>query len=256
MNPEAVAQAGVPTAGSASSAPRPAARRRIGLVEDDPLIREKFARAMRKSDRFELWFETGSVQGALEWMANCSAEGWPEIWLVDLGLPDGSGLTVIQQALGTHGPTLVLVISIFADDEAIIGALHAGAMGFIQKGDGDDELLEHLDNATQGGAPISPRIAARLLESFKRSVQEGTAPLTGHDAVEQEPEPASALTAREKAVLNCLSQGHSYEEAAASLHMSLNTLRQHVRGTYAKLGVHSKIDAINVARKRRWLATP
>lgn len=256
MNPEVAVNAGVPLTGNTSREPHAATRLRIGLVEDDPSIRQKFARAISKSDGFELWFESGTVQGALDWMANCPADGWPEIWLVDLGLPDGSGLTVIQQALDTHGPTLVLVISIFVDDDAIIGALHAGAMGFIQKGDGDDELLEHLENATQGGAPISPRIAARLLESFKLSVQQGAASSAGHDSSDKEPESASALTAREKAVLSCLTRGHSYEEAAAALHMSLNTFRHHIRGIYAKLGVHSKIDAINVARKRRWLFQP
>lgn len=235
------------------SEPDPDRRMRIGLVEDDIAIRQKLARAIGKSDRFELWFESGSVQGALEWMANCSLDNWPEIWLIDLGLPDGSGLVVIQQALVTHQPTLVLVISIFADDEAIIGALHAGAMGFIQKGDGDDALLEHLENATLGGAPISPRIAARLLESFKQSVQQGATMQVGRDAAYTESTAASALTAREKAVLSFLTKGHSYEESAAALQMSLNTFRHHIRGIYTKLGVHSKTDAINEARKRRWL---
>ncbi len=256
MHPVVAISTVVSMIGSKLSKQAPAHRQRIGLVEDDLSVRQKFGRVIGKSDGFELWFESGTVQGALEWMADCSANDWPEIWLVDLGLPDGSGLTVIQQALGTHGPTLVLVISIFADDDAIIGALHAGAMGFIQKGDGDDELLVHLDNANQGGAPISPRVAARLLDSFKLSVQRGTATPPARDIEDHEPELASALTAREKAVLGCLTRGQSYEEAAASLHMSLNTFRHHIRGIYAKLGVHSKIDAINVARKRRWLFRP
>lgn len=235
------------------SRPEAPRRLRIGLVEDDLSIRQKFARTIGKTDRFELWFESGSVQGALEWMASCSAANWPEIWLVDLGLPDGSGLTVIREALATHARTHVLVISIFADDDAIIGALHAGAMGFIQKGDGDEALLEHIENAMEGGAPISPRIAARLLASFKQSVPHGRATAAHQQAMTEQDPPAADLTVRERAVLDCLSQGYAYEEGAELLQMSLNTFRHHIRGIYGKLGVHCRIDALDEARKRRWL---
>lgn len=255
VNPEVAIKAGKAMNANASAKSDHVRRLRIGLVEDDPSMRQKFARVIGRSGRFELWFESGSVQGALEWMSRCTAEDWPEIWLIDLGLPDGSGLTVIQQALGIHGPTLVLVISIFADDDAIMGALHAGAMGFIQKGDGDDELLQHLGHVTEGGAPISPRIAARLLESFKQSTHQSATSSPDTNTGNGE-EAGSTLTARERAVLGCLTRGHSYEEAAEGLQMSINTFRHHIRGIYAKLGVHSRIDAINAARKRRWLHQP
>lgn len=225
---------------------------RIGLVEDDLSIRYKFAKTIARDSKFELWFESGSVQGAVEWMSNCPAHQWPEIWLVDMGLPDGSGLNVIRQALRISPHSLVLVISIFADDDAIIQALHAGAMGFIQKGHGDDQLLEHLQNATEGGAPISPRIAARLLASFKQSSTSMILPPTSLNLDIAIPD----LTRREKAVLDLLAQGYAYEEAAEQLQMSINTFRHHIRAIYVKLGVHSRIDAINEARKKRWLKQP
>lgn len=223
----------------------------MGLVEDDDRVRRRFARAIERSTRFELWFETGTVQGALEWMSQCPQESWPALWLVDLGLPDGSGLSVIRHALALHPQTQVMVVSMFGDEAKVLDCIDAGAMGYILKGQGDEDILMHIEDLLHGGSPMSPIIARQVLSRF-RLVREAQrlgrkAQSAGLDATEFYP------TARELDVLERIARGYSYEEVAEHLEVAINTIRHHIRGIYAKLGVHTKVDAINEARRRRWL---
>lgn len=233
-------------------------RLRIALIEDELEVRHRLAKAIAATDRFELWFESGSVRGTQEWISSCSLSQWPDVWLVDIGLPDGSGLSVLKEVMLAQPTSLALVMSPITDDESIIAAIRSGAMGFVNKNASEDRLLEHLEQAADGGAPIPPKIASRLLDCFKRNMP-SDAIVSAHGsssliAVDWRQANAGAtLTSRERAVLDWLAHGYGYEEAAQRLQISLNTLRNHIRGIYTKLGVHSKVDAINEARKRRWL---
>ena len=222
----------------------------MGLVEDDERVRRRFARAIDRSSKFELWFETGSVQSALEWMSLCPLDSWPTLWLVDLGLPDGSGLSVIRHALALHPQTQVMVVSMFGDESKVLDCIDAGAMGYILKGQGDEDILLHIEDLLHGGSPMSPIIARQVLSRF-RAVREAQRPgrklMSGPDPTEFN------LTARELDVLERIARGYSYDEVADHLQVALNTIRHHIRGIYAKLGVHTKVDAINEARRRRWL---
>lgn len=234
-------------------------RLRVALIEDELEVRHRLAKAISATERFELWFESGSVRGAQEWISSCPFSQWPDVWLVDIGLPDGSGLTVIKEVMFAQPSSLALVMSPIADDASIIAAIRAGAMGFVNKHASDARLLEHLEQAADGGALIPPHIAVRLLDCLKRNMSSdmtvaahGSNTLNTPDLWGQA-NAGATLTIREKAVLDGLAHGYGYEEAAQRLQISLNTLRNHVRGIYTKLGVHSKVDAINEARKRRWL---
>ncbi|MGQ0598981.1 response regulator transcription factor [Aquabacterium sp.] len=226
-------------------------RKKMGLVEDDDRVRRRFAHAIGRSHEFELWFETGSMLSALEWMSQCPPDAWPSLWLVDLGLPDGSGLSVIRHALALHPQTQVMVVSMFGDESKVLDCIDAGAMGYILKGQGDEDILLHIEDLLHGGSPMSPIIARQVLSRFRmaREVQRPGRKPSGSDDALADP----YLTARELDVLDWIARGYSYEEVAANLQVALNTIRHHVRGIYAKLGVHTKVDAINEARRRRWL---
>lgn len=246
--------------GSDVASPRQDNRIRIALVESDLAIRAKFGCALLAADRFELWFETGSPQGATDWMDVCPKKGWPLIWLVDVNLPDSQGLAVIRHAIEHNSETLALAVSASLDEKTIVEAVQAGASGFVQRDIEAAQLVGILEQAIDSSASISPEVATSFLTSFKRAVSVGrdvstwgereksilslTAPHQGRSV---------ALTPRERAVLDWLSKGYAYEDAAKRLQMSLNTFRHHVRGIYAKLGVHTRADAIHEARKRRWL---
>lgn len=233
-------------------------KQKIGLVDDDDKVRRRFAQVIDNCAGFELWFETGTVQGAIEWMDKCPIEAWPPVWLVDLGLPDGSGLKVIRHALALHPRTQVMVVSVFGDDAKVLDCIDAGALGYILKGQGDEDITVHLADLLHGGSPMSPFIARQVLSRVRRG-REPSLPSQRTPILATVAAPAShnntalVLTLREQEVLALIARGYSYDEVALRLQLTLNTVRQHIRGIYTKLGVHSKVDAINEARRRQWL---
>jgi DNA-binding NarL/FixJ family response regulator len=221
---------------------------KVGLVEDDDRVRRSFARAIARSDDITLWFESDSVTGAVEWMRDCRDDNWPDTWLIDLGLPDGSGLEVIEEAIRLHPGTQVMVVSTFGDEAKVLDSIAAGASGYILKGEGDDEILAHIQDLLRGGSPMSPVIARQVLQRM-RSTYQRQAPV-------REPQPLVAglhLTEREIDALSLIARGYRYDEVAQQLGMSTNTVRYHVKNIYSKLGVHSKIDAVQEARRRNWI---
>lgn len=162
-----------------------------------------------------------------------------ELALVDIGLPDGSGLDLIRQIASRHAHITAIVTTIFEDDATLFQALAAGAQGYILK-DGDEaEVTDHLIRMRDGMPPISPAIARRLLAHFR------TAPF--------EPPPASdqpRLTVRELDVLRCIGRGLRVAEAARSLGLSENTVSGYVKTLYRKLNVSSRAEvAIEAARR-------
>jgi DNA-binding NarL/FixJ family response regulator len=229
---------------------------KIGLVEDDDRVRRSFARAIARSTDLTLWFESDSMTGAIEWMRACAPENWPDIWLVDLGLPDGSGLAVIEQAIDLHPDAQVMVVSTFGDEAKVLDSIAAGASGYILKGEGDDEILAHIEDLRRGGTPMSPVIARQVLHRMRvqhtqlsqqqQQTVRDQAPL-GDDGL------AGRLTEREEAALNLIARGYIYDDVGQQLGMSTNTVRYHVKNIYSKLGVHSKIDAVREARRRKWI---
>jgi DNA-binding NarL/FixJ family response regulator len=224
---------------------------KIGLVEDDDRVRRSFARAIARSADFTLWFESDSMTGAIEWMRACAPENWPDIWLVDLGLPDGSGLVVIAQAIDLHPDAQVMVVSTFGDEAKVLDSIAAGASGYILKGEGDDEILAHIEDLRRGGTPMSPVIARQVLQRMRLQHAQQAKPRD--PVVDNEVRPAERLTEREEAALSLIARGYIYDDVAQHLGMSTNTVRYHVKNIYSKLGVHSKIDAVREARRRKWI---
>lgn len=169
-----------------------------------------------------------SVAEARRWLEQHT----PHIVLTDLGLPDGSGIDVIGQALRLHPQCEVLVISIFGDDTHVVAAIEAGAGGYLLKDSSLEQLDEQLQHLRHGGSPLSPQIARTLI----RRQRQHPAP---HAAV-----PSAALTERELEVLTFIAKGFSYQEGAAMLGVSTNTVRTHVKRIYQKLAVNSRAEAV------------
>lgn len=227
---------------------------RIGLVEDDDRTRQALERVIAQSPGFTLWFESGTVAGARDWMRACRPGDWPEVWLVDLGLPDGSGLEVIREAIQLHPASHVMVVSVFGDEDKVLDSIASGASGYILKGQSQEELLLHMRDLLNGGSPMSPMIARQVLNRMRAT--------PGLQAPDRRTEPSGLdkdarrslyLTPREQETLDLIARGYSYDDVADGLGMSANTVRHHIRSIYAKLGVHSKVEAVNEARRRRLL---
>jgi DNA-binding NarL/FixJ family response regulator len=212
----------------------------VGVVEDDPGMREKLERALACDARWSTVFAVGTVA---EVRARFSAGlAGPDTLLVDLGLPDGSGLDLISEARRHWPHCECLVISVFGDEERVIRSVEAGAVGYILKGQGDADVIEHLGYLREGGSPMSPAVARHLLRRVapkapgRPSSEAASGARTGsvlHD-----------LTHKELEVLRLLARGEPYESVSRHLGVTVNTVRFHVKGLYSKLGVNSRQKAV------------
>lgn len=157
--------------------------------------------------------------------------------IFDLKLRDGSTIPLISVAIAHD--VAVLVLTVWDDDESVYDAIAAGAGGYVLKGDASTRIAEALTVLKNGGAPISPTIARRLLEDLRLRAPEPAAP--------QPPAEQAKLTDREREIIELFAKGATYDEVAGMLAMSVNTVRHHVRGMYKKLHVCSKTEAVTMA---------
>ncbi len=161
--------------------------------------------------------------------------------LVDLGLPDGSGIELIRR-LGREQPeAAVVVTTIYADDAHLFPALAAGAQGYLLKEQPPELLRWHLAQLAQGVPALSPAIARRVLEHFRRQDSEAPAQPAG---------PLVALTPRETEVLSLIGRGLRANEAARQLGLSESTVVTYVKNIYRKLGISSRAEAALEASRR------
>ncbi len=218
--------------------------RTVALVEDDERTRERFIRTLQAMPGWHVLFAAATLDGVRRSLARAA----PDVLLVDLGLPDGDGHSLIAEVAHAHPTCQTLVISVFGDDEKVFRCIEAGAAGYIVKGQGDDELAHHLRDLLAGGSPVSPRIARRLLQSVRlhRGGQPGK---TQSDVID------SNLTLKEHEVLSMLALGYSYQEVADRMTVSVNTVRFHVKSIYSKLYVSSRGEAVYEAGRRGWLSS-
>ena len=202
---------------------------RLALIEDDPGIRSHFAEIVASMADVRLVGSAGSVA---EVAALLPLQ--PDLWLVDIGLPDGSGLDLIPR-LKTADVARVLVITSFGDRQTVVRAIAAGADGYLLKDSSSEAITEGIRVTLDGGAPISAAAAVYLLERLREAPPPTPAPLNPDEA---------ALTAREIELLHCFAIGQSYKEAARTLGISPHTVGNHVKSVYRKLEVHSRAEAI------------
>jgi DNA-binding NarL/FixJ family response regulator len=211
------------------------------IVEDDDDTRAFLARCVRSDPRLRLAGEVSTRAEALAWLGETGSP--PDALLVDLGLPDGSGLDVIAFAGRTHPDCEAIVVSVFGDETSVIAAIEAGAVGYLCKDLTAEQLADAIVDVRNGGSPISPTIARTLLTRIRATVAPSEAPPT-------------LLSKRETEVLEWLARGYSYAEVADRLQVSLHTVQAHVKNLYGKLAVHSKNAAVFEAMRRGLLAGP
>jgi DNA-binding NarL/FixJ family response regulator len=202
--------------------------RSILVVEDDAETREYFAEALLGDgdDSYHVAVAASLTQGRSE-----LDHKWPDVLLVDLGLPDGSGLDLIRRARELSTDILILVITVFGDESSVLGAIEAGAHGYLLKSEAPADLRESVRQVLAGGAPISPGIASHLLRRFRRTESD--------DELKGPP-----FTPRERDVLTLMVKGLPYLEAAEILGVTRNTVAGHVKSIYAKLEVSSRGEAV------------
>lgn len=212
------------------------------VVEDEPLIRNRLETILRS---------LGYTDDALVFAASLAqarallAEQPVAMALVDLGLPDGSGIDLIRQ-LRTSDPGMgILVISAWSTEDAILSALRAGANGYVLKERDDLEVTLSIRSVLRGGAPIDPFIARRIIAELQPALP---------TEAQQEIAPEAVLSSRELQILKLVADGMTNREIAETLFLSRYTVECHVKNIYRKLAVPSRTKAVSEARARGLLS--
>jgi DNA-binding NarL/FixJ family response regulator len=210
----------------------PVARTRILIVEDDRAFRMMCEAVIRHDGLLETVASCGSAREATAVLDHVKAD----VGLVDLGLPDGSGVDVIRAIRRRQPRCDVMVISVFHDEEAVVRAIEAGATGYLLKDSAPPDIAGSIHALRAGGAPISPMIARLLLDRMRSSGAARKA--TGRRAA------VLALSEREIEILGIVAKGLSLGDIGRLLGISVNTVKTHVKRIYHKLAVKSRTEAV------------
>lgn len=204
------------------------------IVEDDERFREAFAAVVAGAADLRLVGTAADLPQGLLLLRELK----PQVLLVDLGLPSGSGIELIRYAHVHLPQTDVMVVSVFGDEPHVMASLEAGATGYLLKDTQPADLAEQVRTLRAGGSPISPVIARQLL--LRLAPEAGPSPSAADEAL---------LSPQERQVLTLSAKGFSFEEIARMLGVSRHTVMTYVKRSYRKLQVHSKTEAIYEARK-------
>lgn len=212
--------------------------RKALIVEDNAPFRQRLEEALDGvAGDWTVAHATNAGEAlALLWAGDAT---W-DLVLVDLGLPDTSGIDVIRQAC-LHAPDApVLVISVLTSSAAVLAAIRAGARGYLQKDDSAVSLSQAITDLLAGDFPLTPALARHLFQVIQHVPESPAAPET-------------ALSTREFEFLGLLGRGFTYDEAARRMGVSLHTVQTFSKRIYMKLDVASKGEALTAARERGWI---
>ena len=201
--------------------------RTIFIVEDDRVMR---ASLVGKIEGPELHVPV--AVGSCREILNSLERARPDVLLVDLGLPDGNGLDVIREVASRWPKVLIMVITIVGDETRVVGAIKAGASGYLLKDDVAEGIVAAIRQLLEGGAPISPGIARHLIRQLRPSSTQQAAPSN------------IRLSPREHEVLSLASKGYSYAETAELLGLTPSTIGSYTKTIYEKLAVGSRSEAV------------
>lgn len=221
---------------------------RVLMVDDDMHSRQRIARALHGDPRVHLAGQAESLAQARKLLTNESFQ----VLLVDLELGDGSGLDLIAEVRAAGRAIEIIVISALGHDEAVMRALSAGAVGFLFKGSATDNYAQAIVEAVNGGSPITPLIARRLLKHFQNAaaLPPGRAVATARPLAAEVPIPRfgapqarEELTEREQDIIRKVALGYTNTEIATQFAISVHTVNTHVKNVYRKLQVRTRAQA-------------
>jgi DNA-binding NarL/FixJ family response regulator len=200
------------------------------IVEDDAAFLNRFCKIVATDPELELFAAVGDGASARQALAKHA----PDVLLIDLGLPDISGIEIIRETTQHHPETDIMVVTVFGDEEHVIASIEAGATGYLLKDSLPEEFVNVIKELRAGGSPITPIIARQLLKRFMQP-----------KAITLQPEPEDAgLSPRETEVLTYIAKGFNFGEIAKLLGISGHTVTAHVKKIYQKLAVHSRGEAV------------
>ncbi len=203
------------------------------ILEDRPEIAKRLERAILKTEGLDLAGSAGALDRGMQMIFDLR----PRVILVDLGLPDGSGIEAIAAVANADWEIDSLVISVFGDEARVVQAIQAGARGYLLKGGDLDQVGADILSLINGGSPISPAIARHVLNRLGDHADADTPDEVG-------------LTTRESDILRAVSRGYKRREIAGQLDISEGTVGNHITNIYRKLKVRSNIEAVAQAARK------
>ena len=208
---------------------------RVLLADDHHLFREGLANILNQQVDFEV---IGEADDGLEALIKAQ-ELEPDLILMDVSMPGSDGLEATQQIKAELPDTIIVMLTVYDENEKLYEAIRNGAQGYLLKSIRSAEMLHLLRGAVRGEAAITAALAGRLLEEFRRvSQREANSPTDS----------PVALTAREQEVLSLVAEGATNKEIAQQLHLSMHTVKSHMRKILAKLHLEGRHEAASYAQ--------
>jgi DNA-binding NarL/FixJ family response regulator len=202
---------------------------RVLVVDDHPIVRQGLVGVLSDEDDLEVVGEAGSGREAVA----AAARLRPDVVLLDLEMDDVDGVEAIPQLRGVHPPVEVLVFTAYDTDERVLGAIRAGARGYLLKGASSDEIARAIRSIAAGGSYLEPRVAGKLLAEVNAPRQA-----------------SPTLSEREREVLRLVADGLPTKQIANSLSISERTVKFHVNSIFHKLGADNRAQAVALAAQR------
>jgi DNA-binding NarL/FixJ family response regulator len=204
---------------------------RVALVEDDEPVRASLSVLINGANGFACVSACATAEEALERIPPEK----PDVVLMDINLPKMSGIECARRLRDILPETQVIMLTMYEDDHRVFDSLTAGASGYLLKRTPHAQILEAIRDVHQGGSPMSSSIARRVVGVVREL--RAAAPAAAHSALAQ-------VSPREEEILNLLAKGYRYKEIAEALHLSVETVRTHLRRIYEKLHVSSRTEAV------------
>jgi DNA-binding NarL/FixJ family response regulator len=206
----------------------------IGIVEDDEQIRQGIQTFLNRQEGFACDWSYGSVEDLLKGLRSGNI---PNVLIMDIGLPGMSGIEGMKIVKERHPDIDIVVFSVYNDPKRIFDSLVAGATGYLLKNTPLEEIKEGIELLANGGSPMSPQIARKVIEYF------------GKPNASKKKEVESPLSSKEKEIVVGLVDGLSYKLIADRMNISIETVRFHIKNIYRKLHVHGKAEVISKSLK-------
>jgi DNA-binding NarL/FixJ family response regulator len=199
---------------------------KVAIVEDDVGIRDSLSALIRRAAGMKLVGGFADGETALKEIPKLL----PDVVLMDINLPGMKGYECVRQLKVKLPAVQFLMLTVYEDSDSLFNSLKAGASGYLLKRTAAARLVEAIRDVHEGGSPMTPQLARRVVQFFSKPIGESS--------------PLAKLTAAEREFLDQLAKGYAYKEIADRMNISIDTVRSYVRTVYEKLHVHSRTEAV------------
>ena len=214
---------------------------RIGLIDDNPVLLRNLRQNLSIFDEVEVVFTAHSGQDAVSKASQEEAD----VLLMDIEMPEMDGIEATAKLKARLPLLKIMMLTVMDREDKIFEAIKAGASGYLMKDEKPSRIIAAVEELMDGGAPMSPQIALKTLQILRSQEMKPVRAIKS---------PADfKLTNREIEILEKIAQGLTYQQMADELFISAKTARKHIENIYQKLHVHSKLEAVKLAQKNRWI---